>query len=441
MKKLALLLMFLFSLPVVGYASDLNQSAQEGRFFINPMVGGFDKESSDDFNPEINYSLGLGYNYSANLSSYFAGSYAPERGDQDADLTTASIGALYHFMPEERLVPYVSAALGYLGIDGKDGLGDEDQAQFNYGAGLKYFVSEDIALNTEVRHMLDTSGEPNSLMYQAGLVFFLGEGVKRDSDNDGVLDENDACPNTPEGAAVNRKGCALDSDNDGVSDYKDKCPDTPKGAPVDRRGCALDSDNDGVFDYKDKCPDTAEGVAVNRVGCALDSDNDGVIDADDACPDTPAGAPVDSKGCPLDSDNDGVFDYKDRCPNTPEGAKVDDNGCQLKMNLVIQFDTNKAAILERHTSELAKAVKFINKYPEQKILIAGHTDSAGNADYNKQLSQKRADAVKNYLVEEAGLNASKLVTKGFGEDKPLASNETAAGRQQNRRVELSVFMQ
>jgi OOP family OmpA-OmpF porin len=411
MKRLALLLMLLFGLPVIGSASDLNQAAQEGRFFINPMIGGFEKESTDDYNPEINYSLGFGYNYSPNLSSYFSGSYSPERRDQDTDLMTASIGALYHFMPEERLVPYVSAALGYLGIDGKDGLGDEDQAQFNYGAGLKYFISEDIALNTEVRHMLDTSGEPNSLMYQAGMVFFLGDKVKHDSDNDGVMDEDDACPDTPAGAPVDSRGCCLDSDNDGVFDYKDKCPDTPAGAPVDSKGCCLDSDNDGVFDYKDDCPDT------------------------------PAGAPVDSKGCCLDSDNDGVFDYKDRCPNTPEGAKVDEDGCQLKINLVIKFDTDKAEILERHTPELAKAVKFIKKYPEQKILVAGHTDSVGAAAYNKELSQKRADAVKTYLVEEAGLDADKLVTKGYGEEKPIASNDTASGRQENRRVELSVFMQ
>ncbi|MCA1796932.1 MAG: OmpA family protein [Desulfuromonadaceae bacterium] len=441
MKRLAVLVLLMCSIPLVGFASDLNQAAQEGRFFVNPMIGGFDKESTDDYNPEINYSLGLGYNYSANLSSYFAGSYSPDRRDQDTDLTTASIGALYHFMPEERLVPYVTAALGYLGIDGKDGLKDENEAQFNYGVGLKYFIGKDIALNTEVRHMLDTGGEPNSLLYQAGLVFFLGEGAKRDSDNDGVLDENDACPGTPASAPVDSKGCALDSDNDGVFDYRDKCPDTPAGAPVDKKGCALDSDNDGVFDYKDKCPDTPKGVAVNSVGCGLDSDNDGVIDADDACPDTPAGAPVDSKGCSLDSDNDGVIDFKDRCPNTPAGAQVDENGCQLKIHLVVEFDTNSAAILERNHDKLAKAVQFINEYPGQKIMIAGHTDSVGNAEYNQQLSQERADAVKAYLVKEAGLSDRKLVTKGFGEEKPLASNDTDAGRQQNRRVELSVFMQ
>jgi len=413
MKRLAVLVLLLCSIPLIGLASDLNQAAQEGRFFINPMVGGFEKESTDGYNPAINYTLGLGYNYSANLSSYLSGSYAPQRSNEDSDLITASIGALYHFMPEERLVPYIAAAVGYLGIDGKDGLGDENQAQFNYGAGLKYFISKDIALNTEVRHMLDTSGEPNSLIYQAGLVFFLGEGVKRniDSDNDGVPDEYDACPNTPAGVVVDSKGCPLDSDNDGVYDYLDKCPNTPAGVAVDSKGCPLDSDNDGVYDYLDKCPNTPAGVAV------------------------------DSKGCPLDSDNDGVYDYLDKCPNTPAGAIVDEYGCQIKMHLVVEFGTDKAAITPGHAPELAKAVKFIKQYPDQKIMIAGHTDSVGAANYNQQLSQKRAEAVKTYLVKEAGLNANKLVCKGFGESKPIASNDTAAGRQQNRRVELSVFEQ
>ena len=89
--------------------------------------------------------------------------------------------------------------------------------------------------------MLDTSGEPNSLIYQAGLVFFLGEGVKRniDSDNDGVPDEYDACPNTPAGVKVDADGCPIDSDKDGVPDYLDKCPNTPAGVKVDADGGRL----------------------------------------------------------------------------------------------------------------------------------------------------------------------------------------------------------
>ncbi|SRR5690554_1306672 len=172
---LALLLMLMCSAPVAVLAFEANQAAQEGRFFINPKVGGLHRESTAGYNPAVNYTLAGGYNYSANLSSYIDVSWAPQRSGQDSDLFTASIGGLYHFLPKQSLVPYVTAGAGYLGINGKDGLSDENQAQFNYGAGLKYFLSKDIALNAEAKHMLDTSGKPNSVMYQAGLVVYLGK--------------------------------------------------------------------------------------------------------------------------------------------------------------------------------------------------------------------------------------------------------------------------
>ncbi|MDY0211625.1 MAG: OmpA family protein [Desulfuromonadaceae bacterium] len=439
MKRLVLLLMMLCCIPVATFAFEANQAAQEGRFFINPMVGGLEKESTSGYNPAINYTLGGGYNYSANLSSYLDVSFAPQRRNADSDLYTASIGALYHFMPEERLVPYLTAGLGYLGINGKDGLSDENQAQFNYGVGLKYFLSKDIALNAEVKHMLDTSGEPNSLLYQAGLVFFFGKGTQLDSDNDGVLDKDDRCPNTPAGAPVDKYGCPLDSDNDGVFDYMDKCPNTPADVSVDQYGCPLDSDNDGVADYLDKCPNTPAGVSVDKFGCPLDSDNDGVADYLDKCPNTPAGAPVDKFGCPLDSDNDGVPDYLDKCPNSPAGAKVDVDGCQVKLHLVLEFATNKYEITPAHYPELDKAIKFVQKYPGEKILVAGHTDNTGAADYNKNLSLRRAEAVKAYIADKVGGKLNNLSVKGFGEEEPIADNSTDAGRKQNRRVELGVF--
>jgi outer membrane protein OmpA-like peptidoglycan-associated protein len=149
----------------------------------------------------------------------------------------------------------------------------------------------------------------------------------QDTDQDGVPDKDDACPNTPLGATVDARGCPLDSDHDGVPDGIDKCPDTPAGATVDATGCPTDSDHDGVPDGIDKCPDTPTGVSVDAAGCAIDSDHDGVPDGIDKCPDTPAGATVDATGCPTDSDHDGVPDGIDKCPDTPAGATVDATGC------------------------------------------------------------------------------------------------------------------
>ncbi len=162
-----------------------------------------------------------------------------------------------------------------------------------------------------------------------------------DSDGDGVVDADDACPGTPEGAAVDANGCAasqLDTDGDGVTDDIDECPDTPAGTEVDEEGCpagSVDTDGDGVADVDDDCPGTPAGAAVDANGCAasqLDTDGDGVTDDVDECPGTPAGAVVDEVGCPdpnVDTDGDGVNDDADLCPGTDAGEDVDGDGCAL----------------------------------------------------------------------------------------------------------------
>jgi OOP family OmpA-OmpF porin len=203
----------------------------------------------------------------------------------------------------------------------------------------------------------------------------------------------------------------------------------------------VDSDGDGVFDEMDKCPNTPASVSVDSNGCPLDSDGDGVYDTYDQCPATPAGVAVDNTGCalPVDSDGDGIFDNADRCPNSAPGAHVDEYGCQLALTLLIQFDTNKDAIRPQYTQDMANAAAFINKYPGETVMIAGHTDSDGSAQYNQQLSQKRAQAVCDYLSTHYSINVGQVIVKGFGEDQPVVANTSAANKQQNRRVELSLF--
>ncbi|MCX2719876.1 PQQ-dependent sugar dehydrogenase [Lentiprolixibacter aurantiacus] len=161
-----------------------------------------------------------------------------------------------------------------------------------------------------------------------------------DDDNDGVTNDLDLCPNTSNGETVDANGCAqsqLDDDNDGVTNNLDLCPNTPNGETVDASGCSqsqLDDDNDGVTNDLDLCPNTPNGETVNIDGCAqsqLDDDNDGVSNDLDLCPNTPNGEAVDANGCSqtqLDDDNDGVNNAVDQCPNTPAGATVDQFGCE-----------------------------------------------------------------------------------------------------------------
>lgn len=173
-----------------------------------------------------------------------------------------------------------------------------------------------------------------------------------------------------------------------------------------------------------------------------DLDGDGVSDDRDQCPNTPAGVAVDANGCPLDSDGDGVPDYQDQCPNTPARAKVDENGCQvvltsdLRETLYIEFELGRAEVRATSMDEVNKIANMMYEYPSARLLIEGHSDSSGARAFNLSLSEQRADAVKRILVQRHEIDESRIETVGYGPDKPIANNDTAEGRAQNRRVEI-----
>lgn len=283
--------------------------------------------------------------------------------------------------------------------------------------------------------------------------FIDSVGCPIDTDGDGVPDYRDECPNTPKEAhgylAVT--GCPLDSDGDGVYDYLDQCPNTPAAAygMVDSLGCPIDSDGDGVYDYLDLCPGTPAAAIgmVDQNGCPLDTDKDGVYDYMDQCPETPAEARnfVDSVGCFLDTDGDGVYDYEDQCP-TIAGVK-ENLGCpEIKReirNLLkkamsgIQFENAKATIKPNSYKILNDIAKIFIDNPTYIVEVQGHTDNVGKYDYNMDLSERRAQAVRTYLINQ-GVPAERLTAHGYGPDRPIDDNKTKAGRAKNRRVEFNI---
>jgi outer membrane protein OmpA-like peptidoglycan-associated protein len=271
-----------------------------------------------------------------------------------------------------------------------------------------------------------------------------------DSDGDGVPDSMDKCPGTPAGTRVDKNGCPIDSDNDGVPDGIDQCPNTPAGVKVDAKGCPIDSDNDGVPDGIDQCPNTPAGATVDARGCPTDSDNDGVWDGIDQCPNTPAGAKVDARGCPMDSDNDGVWDGIDQCPNTPAGTKVDETGCPVEVRKFIDtglisstdimFDFDKATLKPESKAPLDAIGKILIQVPDLKVEVGGHTDAIGTDAYNLKLSDARAKSVRDYLLNNfPQIKADNLSSKGYGESKPVATNDTKEGQAKNRRVEFRIL--
>lgn len=233
----------------------------------------------------------------------------------------------------------------------------------------------------------------------------------KDGDKDGVVDEKDKCPTTPAGRKVNAEGCELDGDKDGVVDALDKCPTTPAGRTVNAEGCELDGDKDGVVDGLDKCPTTPAGRKVNAEGCELDTDGDGLVDGVDACPTVFAKT---ADGCPLPPP-----------PAPPKKLTLDG----------VNFDNDKATLRPDAAAILDQAAATLKEWGNVKVEVAGHTDSRSADDYNLKLSQRRAEAVRTYLVGK-GVSADRLSAMGYGEANPVADNETEEGRFKNRRVEL-----
>ena len=214
----------------------------------------------------------------------------------------------------------------------------------------------------------------------------------------------------------------------------------PKPAPVAVQ--SSDSDADGVEDARDRCPGTAPGTVVDPNGCPLDSDGDGVADAYDRCPNTEAGLAVGPNGCALnnDEDNDGIANDADQCPGTPQGFRVDASGCVVEQTVVLRtvgFELNSDRLTFNARRVLLDVANALKQQAGLDVAVEGHTDSLGSDDYNQKLSQRRANAVIAYLVQQ-GIDATRLKAVGHGESRPVASNETADGREQNRRVEFKI---
>ncbi len=306
-----------------------------GKFSLSPMIGGYIFEGNQDQKNSWAYTLAVGYNFTKSLGTEVAFSFVDTEADpagpgpKDIDVSLARWDVLYHFAPDSALVPYVAAGVGTLITNPNVGKTDPD-LMLNYGAGVKYFFAENVALRGDVRHVWEVDDKYNNLIYSAGLVFQLAS----------------------------------------------------TGAP----------------------------------------------------------APIQADPVVADSDGDGVPDDRDKCPDTPRGVQVDADGCPLQMTLDIEFDFNKATIRPMYHDDLARAARFIEDNPSvPTILIAGHTDSVGKDAYNQRLSEQRAESVRRYLIEHFDIDGQKLVSRGYGETQPRATNETEEGRQRNRRVEVICY--
>jgi OmpA-OmpF porin, OOP family len=317
--------------------------------------------------------------------------------------------------------------------------GDASAGTVNGGLGLTFWFTEQVGLQLQstYKHSFDDNrvGDidvPTHIQHMAGITFKFGG---KDTDGDGIYDKDDACPEVA--GLPEFKGCP-DTDKDGIQDSEDACPE--EAGSKELNGCP-DNDGDGIINSEDACPEDKGTKMMN--GCP-DADGDGVADKDDKCP-TVAGA-KDNAGCPWpDTDGDGVADKDDKCPTV--AGTVANNGCpevsddtMKKLNdygKTILFNSGKASFQKQTIPVLQAMAAILKEYPTAKFSLEGHTDADGSEAMNQKLSEDRAAAVKNFLIEN-GIDASRLSSKGFGESMPVDSNKTAKGKANNRRVEVKL---
>ena len=339
--------------------------------------------------------------------------------------------SLMNLIKSKRIDPSIHIGGGYTWI------GEELKAgTLNGGLGLTYWFTEMVGLSwrsTYKQSFEDIREDmPSHMQHFAGLTFKFGG---KDTDGDGIYDKDDACP---EVAGLKQFNGCPDTDADGITDASDSCPDV--AGPAEFNGCP-DTDGDGIADKDDACPDVA---GLKSLGGCPDTDGDGITDKSDKCPDVKG--PKENGGCPWpDRDGDKVLDKDDKCPD--EAGTVSNNGCPevteeaiKKLNdyaKTILFDTNKDTFKQQTYPVLLAISAILKEYPSSKFSIEGHTDSDGSNEFNERLSDSRAMAVKKYLVEQ-GIDEFRLSAIGYGESKPIDTNNTKAGKANNRRVEVKL---
>ncbi len=428
----------------------------------------------NEFTDFRNTTGGFEFGYLRNLNKYVNAAIPikvgvlnlPEETDNRRFMSIDFVGQLQHYRNETQLViPYAMLGIGAVSEDFSSmGL------QLPIGAGANVRLGKYGFINFQVEYRVAFSDDRDNIQYGVGLAFMLGktdgeemlpepfEAPLVDTDNDSIPDRDDACPEIA--GLAQFQGCP-DTDQDGLADKNDKCPELY--GSIEMNGCP-DSDGDGLADPDDKCPNQAGPRSYD--GCPpTDTDNDGFVDDVDecptvvgtlrGCPDSDGDGIADGKddcpyaagegrfnGCP-DTDGDGIIDSKDKCPNSP--APNSPTGCPeitkedkavLDYALqAVQFETGKSILKEESYVVLDQVITILDRYPDFHLEIIGHTDNVGSEDNNLRLSQRRAKACYEYLLTKK-VPDGRMSYGGFGENNPIAPNDTKDGRRLNRRVEF-----
>jgi len=355
-------------LSTVVCASMMFAANSEYKYEITPMIGGAYAEGNLGLQQNYaNVGLAIGFNqFDSIIDQIELGVFRTIEdvkyynvGGVETGITRVFTNVIKDYPLTSNFSLYALAGAGVEFFD-KHQQNNEDGVFGNYGFGWKYKLADQFAIRGDVRHLIEADHGDNTLLYNLGFSIPFGK--------------------------------------------------VAKAAPV---------------------------VVPVPVVVPKDSDNDGVIDSKDQCPDTVAGAVVNEHGCELDDDKDGVVNRLDQCPNTIVGAEVDTVGCMTLVNLKINFDNDSSVVKKEYHQSIVNFANVLKNNTKLNATIEAYTDSVGSAKYNQKLSERRAASTVEVL-KSLNIDSSRLTAVGHGESNPVASNETAEGKAQNRRVQAVI---
>ena len=358
-----------------------------GSVEVNPFLGVNLFENRQNLETGPVFGGRLGYNFTGNFGIEASAEYIKSSVDDkskmftkqgqftrpmnDVDIIMYHLDLVYHFMPESKFNPFITAGYGAAHYN-PEKINNGNMSIIDFGIGAKYWVADNIAIRADLRDNLVLDETIHNLQATVGVVFAFGGNEKPaatkplDSDGDGVTNEFDKCPGTPVGVAVDRDGCPLDSDGDGVPDYLDKCPGTRAGIAVDKNGCPPVLKQKVVILV-------AEPKAKEKVVVVVSEKKAAVV----------------------------VLAFED-----------------------VHFDFNESTLKPEAKSVLKRDIQLLKDNPHAKIRVAGYTSASGTEEYNQKLSERRAKAVQEYLISEGVITRDRLSTIGYGETDPETYEES-----------------
>jgi OmpA-OmpF porin, OOP family len=452
----------IFVLAVLGLSSLAHAGERAGAFSVSPFVGGyrFDNDQTNLRQNRLVYGLRLGYDWTDNWETELVGDYVRAEtlpGSKDISMWSYRLDLLYNFMPHSAVVPYLAGGAGGIQFEyPKAAGGDLSEVTANAGLGVKFFMTDSVALRLDGRYIFDFSNENfrheyyGNWEYSAGLTFVFGgakpavaaqaapaaERVARPAPAPAPAPEPVLAPvPAAEPTPGHYKYCVtlpieFDIDQTAIrSQYRDQVArvgNFMKKYPTTTAVIEGHTDNVGSYNHNMELSQARAEAVVHVLAQDYGIDRSRLSAkgygftrpvADNS---SEAGR---QKNRRIEAIIDCAFDVQQVQP--PE---------RLCMSLVLDFDSGKADIKPQYRDEIAKVADYLKQYPTTTAVIEGHTDNLGSPEHNLKLSQRRAENVVNYLVDKFGIDRSRLSAKGYGSTRSISYNNTPEGRQQNRRI-------